>query len=349
MKNILRILIGLIVIVFIACGEKNKDEAVKIDDELYKYDSTEIKTEPIDDNLTFKLEYKFDKGDKIVYRLASISESSQKLIVDTTINNSFKQEIVYLIEFEPKSTDSDGTVEAEVNIIGLKLNGNFNGEKISFDAVSEKDTQQVQRFAEYASLWNNPFSVRFTKYGEILEVFRVDKISNKFFKLRNADSVDVQTKNMVKDDMKNNVLKPIVGQIIRKVTDQTLAKDSVWKSSPTTVPMMVFQVKFQNKYKVDSIEKLNDDKLAVLQAGIDYTVEGDPKFSDQGVDYKFNKPVSKGEGKIYFNISKGRIEKSKTTSTTSFSFTMEANTPQGKQKGKREEFVSNTNILELVR
>ncbi len=349
MKKLFSVLFVFVVLVFVACGEKNKEDVPKVDAELYNYDSTEFKTEPITDNSTFELGYRFEKGEKILYRLVSISETAQKVVADTTITNNVKQEIIYLIEFEPKATETDGTVEAEVKIVGLKLNANVNGEIMTYDAVNDKDSLQIQRYAEFASMWNNPFSIRFTKYGEISEIFRVDKISNKFLKLRNADSVDVQTKTMVKDDMVNSVLKPLMGQLIRKVTNKVLAVDSSWTAPQPPVPMMVFQINYTNKYKVIGMEKLNDNKLVVLDAGMDYFVEGQTKISERGVNYNFSKPVSKGEGKIYFDISNGRIQKSKTTSSTSFSFTMEADTPQGRQKGKREEFVSNTNILELIK
>jgi hypothetical protein len=349
MKKIFYVLFVLVTFTFIACGDKDNQETIKVDEKLYKYDSTSFKTEPIEDKSSFQLGYQFDKGEKLLYRLVSISETSQKVVADTTITNKIKQEIIYLIEFEPKSVESDGTIEAEVKIVGLKLNAKVNDEKVTFDAITNKDTLQNQRFAEFYALLNNPFSIRFTKFGEISEIFRVDKISNKFLKLRNADTVDVQTKNMVKDDMINSVLRPVMGQIIRKVTDKTLAKDSIWSTPQPPMPMMVFQINYTNKYKVIGIEKLEDNKLAVIDAGMDYSVEGQSKVNDRGIDYNFTKPVSKGEGKIYFNISKGRIQKSKTTSSTSFSFTMEANTPQGKQKGRREEFVSNTNILELIK
>lgn len=349
MKKLLSVLFVSVAFVIISCDDKNKNEIPKIDSELYNFDSTGFKTEPVNDNSTFELEYRFDRGEKILYRLVSISETAQKIIADTTLTNNIKQEIIYLIEFEPKSTESDGTVEAEVKIVGLKLNANVNGEKMGFDAVNEKDSLQIQRYAEFAAMWNNPFSIRFSKYGEISEIFRVDKISNKFLKLKNADSVDVQTKNMVKDDIVNSVLKPLMGQLIRKVTNKVLAVDSTWSAPQPPVPMMVFQINYTNKYKIAGIEKFDNNKLAVIDAGMDYSVEGETKINERGVNYNFNKPVSKGEGQIYFNISKGRIQKSRTTSSTSFSFTMEADTPQGRQKGKREEFVSNTNILELVK
>jgi hypothetical protein len=348
MKNVLSVLSALLLLSLVACGDK-KNDAQKIEDELYQYDSTEFITEPINDTSSVELGYKFKKGEKILYRLATISETSQKIVADTTINNNVFQEIVYLIEFKPTAVETDGTIETEIKIVGLKLNARVNDEKFNFDASSQKDSAQVSRFPEFASLFNNPFSVRFTKHGEITEVFRIDRIANKFFKLRSADSVDASTKNMFMEEFSTGMLKPIIGQIIRKVTDKKVSKDSTWASPEQVIPMMVFQMNYTNTYKVLGTEKLKDDKLAVIEAGLIYKVSGDNKFEEQGVKYNFSKPVSKGDGKIYFNTSNGRIQKSKTTSSTAFSFTMESDSPQGKQKAKREEFVSNTNILELLK
>jgi hypothetical protein len=349
MRKILSYLTIVFILNFVSCDKKSNEQAPVVDSTLYNYEKSEIKTEPIDEDIQFELGYRFDKDEKLLYRLVTISESEQKVTADTVISNRIKQELIYLIEFEPKMVESDGTVEAQVNIVGLKLNANVNGEKISFDASQKNDTSKVKQFAEFASLLNNPFSIRFSKLGEISEIFRVDKIANTFFKIRKADSVDTQTKNMVKDELSTNVLRPIMGQLIRKITDKKLAKDSSWNAPQSPIPMMVYKINYTNKYKVASLEKLNDSKLAVIEAGMDYKVEGNNKFSDSGVDYIFSTPVYKGEGKIYFDITKGRIQKSHTNSSTSYNFTMTTNTPEGRKKAKREEFVSNTNVLELLK
>lgn len=349
MKKLLWFLNSLILIIFYSCGEKNEHQTPVVKSELYKVDTTELKTIPIKDDSPFQLEYNFIKGEKLLYRLTTISETFQKVILDTIVNNKINQEITYLIEFKPQIIEADGTFESDVNIIGVKLNADVNGEKVSYDALKDKDSLQILRYAEFASLYNNPFSVRFTKNGEITEIFRADKISNKFLKIRNADTVDLQTKNLVRDDMISSVLKPLMGQIIRKLTEKTLAVDSSWISPQPPVPLMVFKLNYNNKYRISSVEKLDEDKLVVIEAGMDYKIEGNPNYKEGGITYRFNKPISRGDGKIYFNISKGRIQKSQTKSSTEFSFTMEAETPQGKQKGRREEIVSNTNILELIK
>lgn len=334
----------------IACGEKNEQpEAEKIDSTAYVYDQSDLKTEGVDNTTkSFKLSYNFNKGDKARYRLTTISENVQTVSAETTITMKLHQEVIYLVDFEINSVEDDGTTEAELKINALKLMADVNGEKFTFEAGKEKDSSQIKRFAEFYSLWNNPFSIRFSKSGEILEIFRVDKISNKFFKLKDADTVNIQTKNLIKDDMVANVLKPLTIQIIRSLPDKEVAKDSTWSVRQNPITMMAFQILFTNKYKLDEVELLDDEKLAVIEAGMDYTATGNTNFTEQGVNYKFNKPIAKGEGKIYFNLDKGIVQKSRTLSSTEFFFTMEMDTPVGKQKGSRKEILSNTNVVELI-
>lgn len=342
---------SLFLAVFIsACGDKKTEqpENAQLDSTMYVYDSTEIKAQPIEDSSAFQLAYNFSKGEKIRYRLSTISDNMQTLTTDTSIIMKLHQEVVYIFDFLPKEIDQDGVVEADINILGVKLSADVNGEKFEFEAGKSMDSTQMVRFAEFLALWKNPFSIRFNKAGEVLEVFRADKIANKFFNLRNADTVDTQTKNMVKDDMVASVLKPLVLQVIRKMPEQKLAKDSTWSIPQPPIPVMVFQLSFTNNYKIKQLEKLGDSRLAVIEAGMDYNVTGNNRVEERGVVYNFKKPISKGEGTIYFNIDKGRIQKSKTKSYTETSFTFDANTPQGKQKGSRKETVSNTSILEML-
>ena len=72
------------------------------------------------------------------------------------------------------------------------------------------------------------------------------------------------------------------------------------------------------------------------------------KDNQGNVIYTFQKPISTAEGKIYFDVDKGVQIKSRTKTRLEISYTMEANTPQGKQKGARRDVITNTNILELL-
>ena len=57
---------------------------------------------------------------------------------------------------------------------------------LNLKQVKIHDTAKIKQFAEFYSLYNNPFSIRFNKNGEVLEVYKADKISNKFLEIKGA-------------------------------------------------------------------------------------------------------------------------------------------------------------------
>ncbi len=341
----------VVTLILISCGEKNNQPGNNLSEkEKYSFDSTDLKTEGIDNTgKPFLIQYKFTKGDKYTYRLTTISDNIQQIIVDTTIASNVNQKVVYLIDMNVKEIDEEGITEAEMKISALKLDASANGQIFSFEAGKDVDTSKNKQFAEFVALYNNPFSIRFNKLGEVLEVYKADKISNKFLELRGAiDTISTEDKNYVKQDLINGVLNPLVTQIIRKFTDKEVYKDSTWQMTQKPLTLMVFQINYVNKYKVESVEKLKGDRIAVIDAGISFTYSGQQKVKQGDVTYNFQKPLSTADGKIYFDVDKGVQLKSHTKTRLEIIYTMEANTPQGKQKGKRTDVVSNTNILELL-
>ena len=337
--------------ILISCGEKNDQPEKKLSDkEKYTFDSTDVKSDGIDNTgKPFLIQYKLQKGNSFQYRLTTISDNVQKITVDTTITSNVNQKVVYLLDINVKDVDEEGTTEVEMVISSLKLDALANGQVFGFEAGKDKDTAKIKQFAEFEALHNNPFSVRFNKKGEVLEVFRADKISNKFLQLRGAiDTISTEDKNLVKQDLINNVLNPLVTQIFRKVPEKEVYKDSTWETQQKPIALMVYQINYVNKYKLESVEKLKDDRIAVIDAGISFTYSGQSKVNQGNVAYSFQKPISTAEGKIFFDVDKGIQIKSRTKTKLEISYTMEANTPQGKQKGKRTDVIGNTNILELL-
>jgi outer membrane lipoprotein-sorting protein len=338
-------------LVFFSCGEKNnKEENALNDKEKYSFDSSDVKTEGVDNSgKPFLIEYKFKKGDKYTYRLTTISDNTQKIKVDTTITSLVNQEIVYLLDMNIKEADADGNYDAELLISSLKLDAKANGQSFSFEAGKDKDTTKIKQFGEFEALYKNPFNVRFSKKGELLEVYKADKILDKFLEIRGAkDTISAEEKSYVRQDLINSVLNPLVTQVIRKVPDKEVYKDSTWEMPQRPFPLMVYQINYINKYKLESVEKLKDDRIAVIDANISFTYTGNPKVKQGNVSYDFDKPKSQAGGKIFFDVDKGIQIKSRTNSRLEITYSMEANTPKGKQKGTRTDIVGNTNILELI-
>lgn len=338
----------LSLVIFIGCGEK-KDEPIETSEIDFQIDTTDLKLEVIEDtNSTFNLEYKFNKGDKFKYRFSSITNNEQTITTDTTLSTKLIQTISYLIEMDVNEVDENGIADIIFTIKSVKIDADVNGQKYNVKTDTAPDSVQKLQFAEHFAITESPFIVRVDKKGNIFEFSRVDRIVNKFLNLREiADSVTADEKLMLKDSFTQSAIKPLTQQVIRVLPESPVAKDTAWTIPQQPISLMVYKVQYENTYKVSGFEKLGNDKIAVLTAGVKSNISGNDKATEGGVTYTFTKPKTIADGKIYFNIDKGLIQRSKTVTNISFSFNMEAMSPQGLQKGFRQDKNINTNILEL--
>lgn len=341
----------IISLTLISCSEKNNQPESKLSEkDKFSFDSSDVKADGVDNSgKPFLLQYKFKKGDDLVYRLTTISNNSQKIVADSTITSNADQKVIYLLNINIKDVDEDGNSEADVKITSLRLDANVNGKLFSFETGKDTSKEDVKKFAEFQALYNNPFSIRFNKMGEILEVYKVDKILNTFIDLRGAkDSVNAEQKGYVKEDLINSVLNPLVTQIFRKFPDKEVYKDSTWETQQKPMPLMVYRIDYTNKYKLENVEKIKDNRVAVINIGVAFTYTGQPKVTQGNAQYSFQKPVSTAEGKIFFDVERGLQIKARTKTNISISYEMQVNTPTGKKKGTQSENMSNINIIELL-
>jgi hypothetical protein len=157
-----------------------------------------------------------------------------------------------------------------------------------------------------------------------------------------------EQKSAIRMKFIEGLLRPIFLQIFKPIPDHNMAKDSIWTYTQAPAEAMVFKLDNTNVYKVLSLEKLGDDKVAIIDGAIRSVISGNNKATDRGVSYDFTKPVISASGKIYFDITKGVIIKSNVKTKTVTHFTMEAPTPKGKQKGERWGTTENNYIAELL-
>jgi hypothetical protein len=336
------------ILIFAGCSKKEPQPVVNKNQ--YSVDTSDIKTTPVDNpNEAFTLKYSYEKGKKYEYVISLISSDFQSMKTDTTISQSVKQNTNYLVEITPVEIDQDGTMELNAVINSAKVEADANGKRIKYESGVSKDSLDKLKFAEYECLIKNPFSIRVSKAGEILDIFRADKITNKFLELKGyADSLNADQKAGVRKNMVEGLLRPLMNQIFRQVPGHTLAKDSTWSYPQPANQMMVFSVQNTNNYKILNLEKYNSDKLAVITGSMTTTITGNNKAVNQGVSYNFSKPVTSAGGKIYFDITKGCIIKSKTYTSIKSNVSMEGPSPKGRQKGNRSEAVENTYIVQLL-
>lgn len=335
---------------FVIACKKEEEKPVNIE-EKYAVDTSEIKTVKLENQEEkFYIKYAFEKGKEYNYRLTNIAENTNTASTkDSTISQKVKQTLTYLINLKILDIDIDSIYEIGFNITSVKLEADVDGEKYFYESETTKDSISKIRYAEYVSVLNNPFNVRVSNIGDLVEIYKADRIINEFVKLKGvADSITSAEKDYLKKDMIERALKPLVVQVLRQLTDKQMAKDSIWNNVQEPTRLMIFQIQNTSTYQVKSLELLNNDKIAVINAGLKSNITGDNKITDRGATYTFSKPIAYGEGKIYFNVSKGYVQKSKTFSKVQISYTMEVPTPNGVEKGTRSETVINTNILELL-
>jgi hypothetical protein len=347
MKNI-TVLILLLFTFLASCSKEKTEQKDEATTKLAStFDSTALSTKAIDgtEDLTFLLRYKFVPGESFKYRMTTISERQQSIVTDSTLSDQLKQTIIFIINFKTLSVDKDSVAELECTFSSVNLKANANGIDINYQSGNKADTTQMEKFPEYESFVNNSFNLRVGKLGEIVEIYKVDKIINQLLSIRKlSDSLSTEQKTMIKQDLILKTIKPILAQIFREVPSHKMGKDSTWSYKRESMPVMVFQVDYENQYKIDNLEMLGDDKIAVVSGSIKTNVSGKSSFTEQGVYYKFEKPISTASGKIYFNLDKGRIQKSRSQSEMKNAYQME----QGIKKAQAKEESSNVNILELL-
>jgi hypothetical protein len=340
----------IITISFIIAGCSKKEEKPLVNKNQYATDTSEIKTIPVSNpNEPFSLKYIYEKGKKYNYRISEFSSDIETMKAESTMTQTFKQNSVYILELTPLETDQEGTIEINAVISSIKIEALVAGKKIIYESGTVNDSTEKIKYAQYEATTKNPFSIRVSKKGEILEIMRMDKILNRFFEINvKAGSMNSEQKASLRNNFIEGLIRPLLNQIFRPIPDHSIAKDSAWSITQPPVEAMVFKLENKNIYKISSLEKLGDDKIAIIDGSLKTVITGNNKAVDRGVSYDFTKPDVTASGKIYFDITKGKIIKSKVNTKTNTHFKMEAPSPKGTQKGERWGTTENIYVAELL-
>ena len=332
------------------CSKKNEQSSPNNDTNKYQVDSSDIKATPINaSNESFTLEYKFPKGKTYQYRLTTITHDDQTIKMDTTLHSNIVQNIIYLIDLTPVSVDKDGVIEFNLMFKSVKLNATANGKEFNYESETTTDSSEIKKYAEYKALTGSDMGLRVSKKGEILDVFRTDKVVNNFLGIKGyTDSVNVMQREQLKSNMIDGAIKPLLFQIFRMIPDHKMTTDSSWTFKQPPSQMMIFRIQNTNTYKITGLEQYGDNKLAVISAGLITDISGNNKVTQQGITYNFQKPATSAGGKLYFNLNDGCIQKAKTYTTVDISYSMEGKGPRGMQRGTKEEVIKNNYILERL-
>lgn len=344
MKYLLSFLLSAALIA--GCGKDSKDEQAGQDSTA----SGEIATVK-DDNppASVILKYKLENNGKYRYKLTSETTNEQTISADSTMTMGMKQFITYIIDCEVREIDQDSVAEVRMVFSSVKIDAESGPQKFSYESGKLVDSTRMQDIVQYEAVVNNPFSVRISSTGEIVELYRTDKIINKFIELQKAQNrITPEQKMQVQMTLNEGMLKPIVQQIFRKLPEQTLTAQAKWQDSKPT-KLGAFDITQKVDYNVSGFEKLRDEKLIVMTSVLAIDAKAKEPFTERGVKYILSKPKAEGNGKVYFNIDKGCLQKSESSSRVEMNMVMEApkGTP-GPQKAVRKESVVSKDIVQLL-
>jgi hypothetical protein len=351
MKYLITIIL-LSVLTLLSCKENKTEDNQKSELEVTStFDSSALKTSEtiMDKEKKFFIKYNFKPGESFKYRMTVISQNEQNVQADTNITTVLNQTLIYIINFKTLSLDEDSIAELQCTFTSVNLKANVNDKEIIYKSEAKNDSTEQVKFAEYESFVNNPFNVRVGKDGNIVEIYKTDKIMNRYLSLRRLeDSLNTQDKVLFKEDMSNRSIKPLLVQIFREVPTHKVAIDSSWSYKRESLPVLIFKVDYTNIYKIEKLEMLDDEMIAVINGNVDAKITGENTYSERGINYQFDTPITSATGTIYFNLDKGLIQKSRTETRMQSTYRMEMPTPQGTKKGSASENTSNINVLELL-
>lgn len=352
MKKIIAITTSILIL-SIACSDKKETEEKNINELSSTFDSTELQTTELEEkeelDKSFFMNYKFKPGEVLKYRMTIFSRSDQHMEADTIMDNSVEQKLIYILNLNTVSVDEESIAEIQCTVKSINMEASGMGNEVSYQSGIEIDSSELAKFAEHESFINTPFSLRVNKNGRLIEIYKIDKIMNRFLSLRGLqDSVRTEDLPILKQDLSERVIKPFISQIIREFPNHKMAIDSIWSYQRQSIPVMTFNIEFTNVYRVGNLELFEDEKVAVIDPTVKTKVTGESTYSEGGVNYQFEKPISSASGKIYFNLDRGLVQKSRTETRMENAFTVEMPTPQGMQKGDTREVTTNVNVLELL-
>jgi hypothetical protein len=344
MKKLLIVLIlGLIIN---GCGKKSQKNNLK-SKAVAATDSSTVKFLPVENpNQKFNIGYKFEKGKDYQYRITFSSEDRQSIKDDSSYNKNIMQNTVYILDTKLKDNKNDSVLNFMCKITSINYTANVNGKIFNYQSKATNDSIDTFKFAEYASLVNNPFSVTINKYGGVVNISKVDLIINKYIKLKRL--IKRATKPMkvrLKQNIVDRSLEPLIINIFRKMPQNTIAKDSSWSDELPPAHFIIFTLNNTNTFKISDLKKYHDNLIASIKVGLKTEIKGNTTYKAGNTVYNFDKPKTSANGNIYFNISKGCIQKSKIQTEAKVFFTIKS---PGKKEGSKTENMTSSNVVELL-
>jgi hypothetical protein len=310
-----------ILIIFGCTEEKKKEETAK---------TPEIKTASVPGRL---VQYKFDIGKTIDYRLTTNINSSQSIESDTSFTTSSNQKVTYTFRMEVLSVDNNNIADISIKFNSIIASAEMDGDKLEYDSKYIYSSRERLLYADYEAIKGKSFSVRVSSIGEVLNIYNASKIVNELISIQSqGQKVTAEQRKAFEQGFTEQGLAPIVQQLFKTLTYDKVGINSQWIHRYPSV-LGSFQVENIATFQVKEFYAEKEDSLAKLNAHLSVSWTGQNQVQEQGVNYTFSDPNISGFGTITFNLSEGWVENSE--STVRMEMEMKADSFDSNQKPMR--------------
>jgi len=106
------------------------------------------------------------------------------------------------------------------------VNVDANGQKLHFDPSKAPNKEEQQKFWQYAIQFNSPFRARVNRYGEVIEVSRLEKMIDKMNSLQpQPQTINPAEKAKLSRDLADGIIRPFTQLIFRELPKKSVSKD----------------------------------------------------------------------------------------------------------------------------
>lgn len=237
------------------------------------------------------------------------TETKQEMkVMDLTFKQTQKQS--FLIEWTPKG-EKDGKLTIEQKIAGIKMDLDIGGNKISYDSTKEDQPKNpMTQFFE--TLKKAKFTL--TVDAKTLDVEKVEGLDDLVTDLSKVNkSMEPLLKHILSEKTVKQMADPVLGVAPK---DGKIPKDGKWGGEDQILDMgPIGTYVTKTTYKSDGQDEKKKD---LHKISVTTSLKYDPPSGDVksgGLPFKIKEEDSslksdKGEGTIYFNTVKGRVESS---------------------------------------
>jgi len=291
------------------------------------------------------LVYKPKVGEIFRYKVLNATSAKEKSPITQEKELNTIQDISFYITEEVTEVNDNGTITFKVKYDSIsvfqKITSEGNDISQTYNSNIKDSVYSKPDYVEFNALINNPFKMRVSPKGEIIEAYELENIHNAIYKAF-GDTLSPKDKDIVKEKMNSEYFKFYLQNTFQQFPEFSVARDSVWVKTDEEM-LTQFPAKRILTYKVSDVKVENGNTFITIDANLGYEIL-EKKIQEKGFSASLDEVNTTGTGKIIFNITKGCIV-NKTTERNA-AMTIGMNISGQKAKSVQSLFIKS--VIELL-